>query len=74
MREWPDQIWTVKKSPWGTCLVVQWQDSMLPVLPGGLGLIPGQGTRSHMLKLRVHIPQLKIVHAATKIKDSTGCN
>ena len=27
---------------------------------GPLGSIPGQGTRSHMLKPRVHLPQLKI--------------
>ena len=27
---------------------------------GGLGLIPGQGTRSHILQLGVHMPQLKI--------------
>ena len=26
---------------------------------GGLGLIPSQGTRSHMPQLRVHMPQLK---------------
>ena len=32
---------------------------------GGPGLIPGQGTRSHMLQLRV-MPQLKIPSAATK--------
>ena len=36
----------------------------------GLGLIPGQGTRSHILKLRVHLPQLKILHAATKTQQS----
>ena len=30
------------------------------------GLIPGQGTRSHMLQLRVHMVLLKILHAATK--------
>ena len=33
---------------------------------GGLGLIPGQGTRSHMLQLRVHMPQLKTPHATRK--------
>ena len=27
----------------------------------GLGLIPGQGTRSHMPEVRVHMLQLKIV-------------
>ena len=36
---------------------------------GGLGSIPGQGTRSHM-------PQLKISHVATKVPSPTakmGC-
>jgi len=35
---------------------------------GGPGLIPGQGTRSHMLQLRVHTPQqkLEIPHAVMK--------
>ncbi|TEA37056.1 hypothetical protein DBR06_SOUSAS210217, partial [Sousa chinensis] len=33
---------------------------------GGPSSIPGQGTRSHMLQLRVHIPQLKIPHATPK--------
>ena len=32
----------------------------------GPGSIPGQGTRSHMLELRVHMPQLKIPHATWK--------
>ena len=31
---------------------------------------PGQGTRPHMLQLRVHMLQLKILHATTK----TRCN
>ena len=30
----------------------------------------GQGTGSYMLKLRVHMPQLKFPHAATEIEDS----
>ena len=34
-----------------------------------LGLIPGQGTRCHMLRLRVQMPQPEISHAATKIED-----
>ena len=34
----------------------------------GPGLIPGQETRCHMLKLRVHTPQLTL-HAPTKTKD-----
>ena len=38
---------------------------------GGLGSIPGQGTRSHMPQLWVCMLQLKILHAAMKIKY--GC-
>ena len=34
------------------------------------GSIPGQETRSHMLQLRVGIPQLKILHDATKTQHS----
>ena len=34
---------------------------------GGPGSIPGQGTRSHTLHLRVHMSQLKNLQAATKI-------
>ena len=48
----------------GTSLVVQWLRLHVPN-SGGLGSIPGQGTRSHML-------QLMIPHAATN--DSTCCN
>ena len=33
---------------------------------GGPGSIPGQGTRSQVLKLRVCMPQLKLPRAATK--------
>ena len=42
----------------GTSLVVQWLKLHAPSA-GGLGSIPGQGTRSHMLQLRVLMPQLK---------------
>lgn len=35
-----------------------------------LGSIPGKGIGSHMLQLRVDMSQLKVLHAATKIKDS----
>ena len=42
----------------GTSLVVQWLRLRAPSA-GGLGSIPGRGTRSHML-------QLKILHASTK--------
>ena len=43
-----------------------------PCVPnaGGLGLIPGWGTRSLMLQQRAHMPQLKSSHAATK---DSGC-
>ena len=37
---------------------------------GCRGLIPSQGTRSHMRRLRVHFPQLKISQAAPKILHS----
>ena len=33
---------------------------------GGPGSIPGQGTRFHVLQLRVHMPELKIPHTANK--------
>ena len=53
--------------------MVQWLRLRTPNA-GGLGLIPGQGTRSRMLQLRAHmpqlkdpaLPQLKILPAATK--------
>ena len=32
----------------------------------GLGLIPGQGTGSHMLQLRVCMLQLKFLHVTTR--------
>ena len=64
-----------------TSLVVQWLKLFTPNT-GVLGLIPGQGTRSHILPLRRHMPQLKkkkkkrcwmlqlkILYAATKTKD-----
>ena len=49
----------------GTSLVVQWVRFHAPNA-GGLSSIPGQGTRSHMPQLRVHMLQLKIGPA--------GCN
>ena len=42
----------------GTPLMVQWLRLVLPT-PGGLGLIPGQVSRSHVPQLRVHMLQLK---------------
>ena len=49
----------------GISLVVQWLGLCAPNIEG-LGLVPGWGTRSHLLQLRVHMPQLKICNAATK--------
>ena len=46
-------------------LVVQWLRLCI-LKAGGLGLIPLQGTRSHMPQLRVCMLELKIAHAATK--------
>ena len=43
----------------GTSLVVQWLRFQAP-RAGGSGSIPGQGTRSHMLWLRVYVPQLRL--------------
>ena len=43
----------------GTSLVVHWLRLHAPNA-GGLGSIPGQGSRSHMLKIRVHIAGTKI--------------
>ncbi|TEA23326.1 hypothetical protein DBR06_SOUSAS10410006, partial [Sousa chinensis] len=42
-------------------LVVQWLRLHAPNA-GGPGLIPGQGTRSHMPQLRVCLSQLKRSH------------
>ena len=36
----------------------------------GPGPTPGRGTRSHMLQLKAHMPQLKILHAATNTQCS----
>ncbi|TEA38685.1 hypothetical protein DBR06_SOUSAS610021, partial [Sousa chinensis] len=52
-------------------LVVQWLRLRAPN-SGGLDSIPGQGTGSHMLQLRVRMLQLKIPRAATKILRATA--
>ena len=52
----------------GTSLVVQWLRLHGPSA-GALGLTPGQGTRPHMQQLRVHKPQLKVLHSATRTWD-----
>ena len=41
---------------------------------GVLGSVPSQGNRSHILQLRVHIPQLRISQAAVKVEDLTCHN
>ena len=51
----------------GTSQVVQGLRLQAPYA-GRPGLIPGQGTRSHMPQLRVCMLRLKILRAATKIK------
>ena len=52
----------------GTSLVVQWLTIFTPNA-GGPGSIPGQGTRYHVLQLRVHMLKLKILHETMKIED-----
>ena len=37
---------------------------------GGPGSIPGQGTRSHLPQLRVHMLKLRLPHTATKTRGS----
>ena len=49
----PKQKWSTE-----TSLVVQWLRLSAPNA-GGLGLTPGQGTRSCMLQQRSHLPQLR---------------
>ena len=49
-------------------MVVQWLRLHAPNA-GSPGSIPGLGTRSHMPQLRVCMLQLKILHAAPKIKE-----
>ena len=54
---------------WGTSLVLQWLRLHTPKA-GGLGSVPGLGTRSYMPQRRVHTPQLKIPRATTKTPSS----
>ena len=57
--------WLNQKDHAGTPLLVRWL-RLLDPNAGALGLIPGQGARSHMLQLRVHRPQLR--PSAVKLK------
>ena len=36
------------------------------------GWIPGQGTLSHTLQLRIHTPQFKMLHAATEVRPGAA--
>ena len=54
-----------RKKLLGTSLGVQWLRLHAPNA-GAPGSIRDQGTRSHTLQLRVHIPKLKIPRAASK--------
>ena len=56
-----------------TSLVVRWLGLCVPSVQG-LGSILGQGTRSHMPQLRVHMLQLKILNAAIKMEDTVCRN
>ena len=49
-------VFIKKKKNGATSLVVQWLRLHTPNAES-LGSIPGQGTRSHMLQLRVYTPQ-----------------
>ena len=53
-----------KNTTWGPSLVVQWL-RLSATNAGGLGLIPGQETRSHMPKLRPGTAKLKKKKNAT---------
>ena len=58
---------------YGSSLMVQWLRLHTPNA-GVLGLIPSQGTRSHMLQLRIHTLQVKIPRAVKKTEDPECCN
>ena len=61
----------LKNSPAGTSLVVLGLRLHAPNA-GGLGLISGQGTRSHMLQLRVHMLQQKLQPNKLKKENSSA--
>ena len=56
------ESWTITKAERGTSLVDLWLRLLTPSA-GDPGSIPAQGTRSH-------VPQLKILHAATRAQCS----
>ena len=57
----------------GTSLVVPWLRLCAPS-GGGPGLIPGQGTRDHMLQPRVHRLRLETPRVIAKTKDPSCCS
>ena len=69
LSDWTELNWTVanldQDSVTGTSLMAQWWRLQAPNA-GVLGLSLGEGTRSHMVQLRIHVTQLKIPHAETK--------
>ena len=58
---------SILKTTWGTSPVVQWLRLCVPKA-GGVGSIPGQGTRFHRPQLRICQLWLKIPHAARRSK------
>ena len=54
----------------GTSLVVQWL-RLCPPNAGGLGAIPGEGTRSHIPQLRVNMPKLRPSMPQMKVKETS---
>ena len=59
---------TLKRPP-RTSLGVPWLRLHIPNA-GGLGSIPGRGTRFHMLQLRVHVLQLQIPYVSINTRCS----
>ena len=53
------ELGLTQEEGYGIFLVVQWLRLQAPN-GGGPGLIPSQGTRSHMPQLRAHVPQQRL--------------
>ena len=51
-------------------MVVQWL-RLCPLNARGLGAIPGEGTRSHVLQLRVNMPKLRPSMPELKVKEES---
>ena len=49
----------IKRAVWRTSLLVQWL-RLCALNAEGLGSIPGEGTRSHILQPRFWVPQLRL--------------